>query len=130
MDRWQVQKVRTLSEDGVILTIVELNVAMAQFFNEWFSPCVPVEASNTLATNGVSSLIDMIAFNICDPGQGILMPVPTYSMFQGDLHDRSGVTVVPVRMSHPEDQFRAEFRFQVVKDWKRLTEMPHARESR
>ncbi|KAH6991341.1 pyridoxal phosphate-dependent transferase [Ilyonectria sp. MPI-CAGE-AT-0026] len=103
-------------EYGSVAGPEKLNVAMANFFNEWFNPCVPVEASNTMATNGVSSLLDMIAFNICDPGEGILMPVPTYFMFQRDLHDRSGVTVVPVRMSHPEDQFRAEFRFQVVKD--------------
>lgn len=82
---------------------------MSAFFNEWFNPAEPIGASNILATNGVSSLIDMVAFNVCDPGEGILVPTPTYSMFDHDLRARAGLSIVHVSTPHAEDQFRAGF---------------------
>ena len=88
---------------------------MADFFNDWFKPAHLIDASNILATNGVSSLIDMVAFNVCDPGDGILLPTPTYSMFELDLCARAGIAILPVPTLRPEDQFRADFSSEFIK---------------
>ncbi|KAF7538181.1 hypothetical protein G7054_g3168 [Neopestalotiopsis clavispora] len=49
-----------------------------------------------------------IVFNICDPGEGILVPVPTYSQFQRDFSDRADVRLVPVPMADYHLQFHCD----------------------
>lgn len=87
---------------------------MAEFFNEWFLPHTPIDGSHILATNGVSSLLDMVIFNTCDAGEGVLVPVPTYSMYRRDLRSRCRAELIPVVMQQPEKQFLSEHRFEFV----------------
>ncbi|RDW77506.1 hypothetical protein BP6252_05559 [Coleophoma cylindrospora] len=82
--------------------------AVSQFINRKFEPVRPIKHKDILTTNGVTSLIDMVAYNICDSGEGIMLPTPTYSMYEHDLCARSGLKVIPVSVCPVEDQFRSE----------------------
>jgi aspartate/methionine/tyrosine aminotransferase len=73
--------------------------------NDWFNPSVLIEPSQILATNGVSSLLDLVAFNLAEAGEGILVPVPMYSMFEHDLCARAGLELVPVSTNSIPDPF-------------------------
>ncbi|KAL4789275.1 pyridoxal phosphate-dependent transferase [Aspergillus venezuelensis] len=95
-------------EYGAVAGPNELNVVMSNFFNARFNPASPVRPSEILATNGVSSLIDVAAYNMCDEGEGILVITPTYAMFELDLCARARITIVPVDGDSIPDQFSAE----------------------
>lgn len=58
--------------------------------------------------NGVSSGLDMVAFNICDSGEGIMLLTPTYSMYEHDLCARAGTTIIQVSLDIVEDQFSSD----------------------
>ncbi|KAF0315160.1 hypothetical protein GQ607_017600 [Colletotrichum asianum] len=60
---------------------------------------------NVFATNGVSSAIDMLAWVLADPGDTILISVPTFFMLDFDLAVRNGIKVVKVATDHLEDPF-------------------------
>lgn len=49
----------------------------------------------------------MLAFNICDEGEGILFPVPAYSMFGHDLRSKAGLTLLPVSTKGIGNEFLA-----------------------
>ncbi|KAI8259041.1 hypothetical protein K4K58_002891 [Colletotrichum sp. SAR11_239] len=78
---------------------------VANVYNKFFSPKFPIDATNVFATNGVSSAIDMLAWVLADPGDTILIPVPTFFMLDFDLAVRNGIKVVKVATDHLEDPF-------------------------
>ncbi|KAF4900129.1 1-aminocyclopropane-1-carboxylate synthase 6 [Colletotrichum fructicola] len=78
---------------------------VANMYNKFFSPKFPFDATNVFATNGVSSAIDMLAWVLADPGDTILIPVPTFFMLDFDLAVRNGIKVVKVATDHLEDPF-------------------------
>lgn len=51
----------------------------------------------TLAiVNGAGSALELTFWALCDPGDGVLVPTPSYQGFWMDLETRDDVTVVPV----------------------------------
>jgi aspartate/methionine/tyrosine aminotransferase len=80
---------------------------MAGFFNDWFSPAVPIEPAEIMAGNGVSGLLNTLAFNICDAGEGIIVPVPNYAMLELDFCAFTGVEFITLDTSDLEDCFSA-----------------------
>ncbi|OHE95434.1 hypothetical protein CORC01_09306 [Colletotrichum orchidophilum] len=50
---------------GDVMGPKELAGAMSGFVNRYFSPARPVRSDDILVTNGVTSLIDMMAFGMC-----------------------------------------------------------------
>ena len=62
---------------------------MASHLNDYFSPFVPVTSEHVTFTAGVTALNEMIAFNLTDEGQGILLGRPIYGAFYGDLVTKS-----------------------------------------
>lgn len=80
---------------------------MAAFFNQHFSPHTPVQSKNILVANGVTSLIDLIAWSLCDVGDGVVYLTPNFYMLNVDLTLRSGVVPVPVSCSKISDPFKA-----------------------
>ncbi|RSL72617.1 hypothetical protein CEP53_001020 [Fusarium sp. AF-6] len=84
-----------------------LLVAMASFFNRFFAPYIPIQPSNILVANGVTSLIDLIAWSLCDAGDGVVYPTPNFYMLEIDLTLRSNVITVPVSCSQVADPFKA-----------------------
>ena len=58
----------------------EVLAAFASFFNSYFEPHTPVETSHLATAPGAASCIDTLLYNICDPGDGVLVPGPYWSM--------------------------------------------------
>ncbi|CVL07589.1 related to 1-aminocyclopropane-1-carboxylate synthase [Fusarium mangiferae] len=81
----------------------QLRSAAAGFFNRFFKPSSPVLPSHVLAGTGVTSLIDLIAWTICDEGDGVLYPTPNFYMLETDLTIRASVTAIPVSTSGLQD---------------------------
>lgn len=46
----------------------------AQFFNSYFQPLLLVDVSHISAAPGAAYAIDAIFYNICDSGDGVLVP--------------------------------------------------------
>lgn len=59
----------------------EVLEAFASFFNSYFHPHIPVEAAHLATAPGAASCLDTLFYNICDPGDGILVPAPYWSMY-------------------------------------------------
>jgi 1-aminocyclopropane-1-carboxylate synthase len=54
---------------------------------------------------GAGSVLEVLFYALGDPGDGVLVPTPSYNGFWLDLELRAGVTIVPVHRSI-EDDFR------------------------
>ncbi|KAL2674268.1 hypothetical protein Neosp_012719 [[Neocosmospora] mangrovei] len=83
----------------------DLLSAAAAFFNRFFDPAEPVAAERVLAANGVTSLLNMMAWTLCDEGDGVLYTTPGFYMLDFDLSVRTGLVTVPVSTTGLEDPF-------------------------
>ncbi|KAI8304421.1 WD repeat domain-containing protein 83 [Colletotrichum sp. SAR11_240] len=92
-----------------------LSKAVSSFMNRHFDPARALSADDIIMTNGVTSLIDMMAFALCNPGEGIMVITPTYMMFPHDVCARSGVSLIHVDLDTIEDQFEAKDSAKVMK---------------
>lgn len=63
---------------------------MADHINRYFKPHTPVVAEQVMFSAGVTAINDIVAWNLTDPGDGILLGMPIYGDFQGDLTARAG----------------------------------------
>ncbi len=54
--------------------------------------------------NGAGSVLELLFYVLCDPGDGVLVPTPSYTGFWADLETRDEVTIIPVHCSS-EDGF-------------------------
>ena len=66
-----------------------LREAMASHINSNFSPYTLVNADQVTFTAGVTGLNEVIAFNLTDEGEGLLLGRPIYGSFYGDLKTKS-----------------------------------------
>ncbi|KAJ4018762.1 hypothetical protein NW752_005890 [Fusarium irregulare] len=82
--------------------------ATAGYLNRFFSPSEPVRAEHILATNGVTSLMDMMAWTLCDPGQAVLYLTPNFFMIDYNMTVRAGVTTIPISTADLSDSFGAK----------------------
>jgi aspartate/methionine/tyrosine aminotransferase len=73
-------------------------IAMANFINENFKPFIPVTKDNIITAGGVTSIEDMLAFNLADPGDGILVSAPIYGRFELDFGNEARLKIVYARM--------------------------------
>lgn len=53
--------------------------AFARFLNEYFHPHIPIEVSHLAIAPGAASCLDTLFYNICEPGDAILVPGPYWS---------------------------------------------------
>ncbi|KAJ3523855.1 hypothetical protein NM208_g12294 [Fusarium decemcellulare] len=115
MDDWMSTYIQTLApittgsaiRYGPICGSEALLKAAAGFFDAFFSPYSPVTADHILASNGVTSLIDMMAWTLCNPGEGVVYLTPNFYMLDYDLTSRSDVETVPISTSNLGDSFEA-----------------------
>lgn len=54
---------------------------------------------------GAGSVLELLFYALADPGDGVLVPTPSYAGFWGDLETRDALTIVPVPTS-VDDGFR------------------------
>ncbi|KAL7813320.1 1-aminocyclopropane-1-carboxylate synthase [Trichoderma gracile] len=75
----------------------QLRQSIASFLNRTtFRPRKPMEMRHVTVLSGVSSIIDCLAFSLCEAGEGVLLGRPTYVGFITDLASRAGVKPVLV----------------------------------
>jgi len=74
--------------------IPRFRLAMANFLNHYMKPAEPVDPFNLMLLSGMSNIIYVLGYIICDPGDGILIPSPYYGGFNTDLTAQS-VDVIP-----------------------------------
>ncbi|KAK0640776.1 pyridoxal phosphate-dependent transferase [Cercophora newfieldiana] len=73
-----------------------LRKALASFFNTDFGARRPVSYEEILIMSGATSIIDALAWSICNEGDGILIPQPFYTGYQIDIKQRARGELVPV----------------------------------
>ena len=54
---------------------------------------------NVVVGNGVSSLLESLAFSLFDAGDSIIIPAPYYTGYEEDFCHRFGVKIIPAQMS-------------------------------
>ncbi|MDH3538463.1 MAG: aminotransferase class I/II-fold pyridoxal phosphate-dependent enzyme [Acidimicrobiia bacterium] len=64
-----------------------------------------VEAEHVLVLAGAGSVLETLFYAVADPGEGILIPTPSYAGFWLDLEVRDGLQIVPVH-TEAADGFR------------------------
>ncbi|KAF2973011.1 hypothetical protein GQX73_g494 [Xylaria multiplex] len=79
--------------------------ALAGFFNEHFQPLVPVDKQHIVVAPGVAFSLDALLYNICEAGDGILIPAPCWSGFDWLVNVRSGVHPVFASVANLKDVF-------------------------
>ena len=53
--------------------------AFGSLFNAYFAPKIPVEMAHLATAPGAAHCLDALFYNLCDPGQGILVASPYWS---------------------------------------------------
>lgn len=56
----------------------------------------PVAPEHIVALAGAGSVLELLFYALCDPGDGVLVPTPSYAGFWADLETRDELVVVPV----------------------------------
>jgi len=69
--------------------------ALATFLNSNFQPREDVRHEDILIMAGVTSVIDSLAWAICNEGEGIIVPHPFYLGFAVDIPTRARAVIVP-----------------------------------
>lgn len=52
---------------------------LARVFNTYFHPHITVESRHVVVAPGAAACLDAILYNICNPGDGVLVPCPYWS---------------------------------------------------
>jgi len=60
--------------------------AFVKFFNGYFKPFKAVEVGHLATAPGAASCLDTFLYNVCDPGEGVLVPAPYWSGFALSRH--------------------------------------------
>ncbi|KAI0531623.1 PLP-dependent transferase [Xylaria digitata] len=81
--------------------------ALAGFFNEYFQPLVPVDKQHIVVAPGVAFSLDALLYNICEAGDGILIPAPCWNGFDWLVNVRADVHPVFAPVANLKDVFVA-----------------------
>lgn len=59
----------------------------------------PVDPCNLAVVNGAGSVLELLFYVLCNPGDGVLVPTPSYTGFWADLETRDQLQIVTVDRS-------------------------------
>ena len=94
--------------------IPEFRESLAKFLDHYMKPSEPTEKDNLFVMNGCGSVIETLAYALCDAGEAMLIPSPYYGAFTGDLSGRMDVAVHSVVLtSQPKKEFGETRPFQL-----------------
>ncbi|KAA8895461.1 pyridoxal phosphate-dependent transferase [Sphaerosporella brunnea] len=79
--------------------------SLSSFFNDHFNPHLPVEPGHIVVGPGAAAILDSLIFNICNPGDGVLVMAPYWVGFDFALNVRPSVRVVQVDVPDPSEVF-------------------------
>jgi aspartate/methionine/tyrosine aminotransferase len=74
-----------------------LREAVAQFLGRMHDTAI--NPDDLVVVSGVSVALDILAYSLCEPGDGIAVPVPYYNGLDADYTGRADCRVIPVRSS-------------------------------
>ncbi|KAJ6187830.1 Pyridoxal phosphate-dependent transferase major region subdomain 2 [Penicillium mononematosum] len=77
---------------------VELLQAAAGFFNRYFHPHTAVEPQHIVTGAGCSSLLEGVLYDVCEPGDGVLIETPFWGGFETTFVLRAKVQAVHVQV--------------------------------
>ncbi|KAI1934458.1 hypothetical protein LOZ66_005926 [Ophidiomyces ophidiicola] len=86
----------------------ELIEAISSFFNKFFDPIIPVEASHIATAPGAASCLEALLFTICDPGDGVLVPGPYWNGFDFQFRVRPFVKPILVNTESFDNTLSAD----------------------
>ncbi|KAH3904619.1 hypothetical protein HBI56_214050 [Parastagonospora nodorum] len=72
----------------------QLREALASFFNNHFHPIHPVKSAHIAITAGATDAIENVIHAVCDDGDSVLVPGPSWHGFMPMLKSRSNVNIV------------------------------------
>ncbi|KAJ1720955.1 hypothetical protein LPJ61_006103, partial [Coemansia biformis] len=101
-----VEKLRAISDGFVAADLeynfpngnTELREEVAHLTNRHFNPAAPVSPGDIVVANGCTSVIEMLTFAMCDPGDHVLIPAPCYLALKGDMGMRALAVATPVAL--------------------------------
>eukprot|EP01027_Heterolobosea_sp_BB2_P014415 GEZU01020702.1.p1 GENE.GEZU01020702.1~~GEZU01020702.1.p1 ORF type:complete len:391 (-),score=116.06 GEZU01020702.1:55-1227(-) len=81
----------------------EFRSTLAKFMQRTFF-AKEISPDHLVITNGTGPALEMLAFCLCNPGDGIMIPAPYYAGFDIDFSFRPEVKVIPAPCA-PEENF-------------------------
>jgi aspartate/methionine/tyrosine aminotransferase len=97
LDRYRDVPPDVLGYDAAIGNL-EFRKNLAAFMSRSFLGC-NVDAEQLAVLAGVGSVLETLFYVIADPGDGVLVPTPSYAGFWADLEVRDRLSIVPVPCS-------------------------------
>jgi aspartate/methionine/tyrosine aminotransferase len=92
---------RALGYDAMIGSL-QFREELARFMGRTFlGRAIAAEQLAVLA--GAGSVLELLFYAICDPGDGVLVPTPSYAGFWADLETRDELAIVPVHCTSTDD---------------------------
>lgn len=83
--------------------IPELKEAIANFLTRHLNPHKQLLPEHIVVMPGATSCIDALAHTLCDRGDVIITPTPSYGCIFRDVNDHAGVIVEPLDLEQGED---------------------------
>ncbi|KAF6240568.1 hypothetical protein HO173_001238 [Letharia columbiana] len=75
---------------------------LANLFNNYFAPKIPVQQAHIAVSSGAATCLDTLLWNICNEGDGVLIPGPYWNGY--DVHCRNRSATSPILVSFPRLQ--------------------------
>jgi len=95
--RYREIPARVLGYDAMIGNL-EFRQKLAEFMGRTFLGRT-VDAEQLVAVAGAGAVLELLFHAIADPGDGVLVPTPSYAGFWADLETRDALRIVPVPTS-------------------------------
>ncbi|GAB1598943.1 1-aminocyclopropane-1-carboxylate synthase-like protein 1 isoform X1 [Argonauta hians] len=76
--------------------------ALSRFMTTFFNPLEPIDKNNLIATTGVTSLLNIIAFGLAEENDYFLCMTPYYTRIKNDLHDFGRVQTYDVAIKETD----------------------------
>lgn len=89
--------------------------AICDLMNRTFVPRVSLTPQNLCIMSGCTSIIDSLVYCICNQGEGVLIPQPSYAAFDNDLKARAHVIPVEFHLEEKQDNIGDQLRSAVDK---------------
>lgn len=64
-----------------------------------------IDPAHVAVLNGAGSVLELVFYALADPGDGVLVPTPSYAGFWADLETRDELTILPVH-TRADEGFR------------------------
>ncbi|RUS91069.1 hypothetical protein EGW08_001197 [Elysia chlorotica] len=77
--------------------------SLKRFLEHNFHPLQELDINQLIVTNGVTVLLENLAFALASPGEYIMIPKPYYYRLILDFVERPGVNILPVEQPLPSD---------------------------